>query len=62
MKDDDTELFNTVNDIEFYMNDDKMMYTYEDMDYSISIDDFEEDELDEVLTSISDLELLGENL
>lgn len=62
MKDDDTELFNTVNDIEFYMNDDKLMYTYEDMDYSISIDDFEEDELDEVLTSISDLELLGENL
>lgn len=62
MKDDDIELFDTVNDIEFYMNDDKLMYTYEDMDYSISIDDFEEDELDEVLTSISDLELLGENL
>ena len=60
MKDDDTELFDTVNDIEFYINDDKLMYTYEDMDYSINIDDFEEDELDEVLTSISDLELLGE--
>jgi len=62
MKDDDIELFDTVNDIEFYINDDKLMYTYEDMDYSINIDDFEEDELDEVLTSISDLELLGENL
>lgn len=60
MKDDDTELYDTINGMEFYKNDNEIMYTYEDMDYSFRIKDHDDEEIDEILSLLADLEPLGE--
>lgn len=61
MEDDETELYDTINGTEFYMTDrDEVLYTHDGLEYSTRTDKYDDDELEEVLTALSDLEELGE--